>query len=270
MLRLTILTAILSLSLPACSQNGEKILIQSVTIPKLVDDNRTREVTPLEADDLIEDFEAYLGDLVIVRETVGKVLGESIFLLTDYHLFGGQNLLIINASGNTFSLPTGQVTDEVLVIGEVQRFEANRFKQEYGLQLDVDNYADYEKFPAILAQSIFPAPDPDEVTQFSSTFFDQVIAVEGEIDHRFTPNTFTLDEERLIGGEDLLVISTIPIPEADDDDDILAIGVLRQLDFAALERDYGLTWNLQMQQQLEIQFANQPVLVTEEVYRSED
>jgi hypothetical protein len=121
-----------------------------------------------------------------------------------------------------------------------------------------------------VAQSIVLAPDPNEVTKNSDALADQVIAVAGEIDDRLATNIFTLDEEQFIGGEDLLVIATTTVPAFEEDEDVLAVGVLRQFNAAAFEREYDLDWNTEVQQQMNVEFANKLVLVAQAVYRAAD
>lgn len=269
-LSITALASFLSACTPEQKTKG---IIQSVTIPELPSANQYGNAIPVEADDLIEDFDAYVGQQVGVRETVGNPIGESTFLLTDYHLLGGKSLLIVNASGHTFTLPHESITDEVLIIGEAQEIDIQQFEEEYGLELDVSDYIGDVSVPAIIAQAIFLSPDPDEVTNRPNAFLNQVIAVEGEIEDRFTPGTFTLDEEQIFGGDDLLVVSTsFMASQADEEDEeeILAVGVVRLLDFSAFEREYGLMWEEELRQQLQAQFLDQPVLVAEDVYKSED
>ncbi len=51
-----------------------------------------------------------------------------------------------------------------------------------------------------------------------------------------------------------------------DDQKVVATGVLRPFVVADIERDYDLTWDLNLQKQLEAQYSKKPVLVVESVY----
>lgn len=268
----TVLITVLAVSLSACIKNQSRVttIIQPIAAANLSDTSQIEEAVQIEADDLAKDLEDYVGQRVRVRETVGKPVGDSAFLLTDYHLLGSQLILVFNASGVPFTVPPDHVVEAVLVTGEVRRFTIAEFERDYGIELDPDRYADYENLPALVAQSIVLAPDPDEVTKNPDDFYDQVIAVAGEIDDRLAPNVITLDEERFIGGEDLLVIGTTAIPFFEEDEDILALGVLRRFDTVAFEREYDLDWNVEVQQQIKAEFTDKPVLAAEAVYRAVD
>jgi len=45
-------------------------------------------------------------------------------------------------------------------------------------------------------------------------------------------------------------------------------GVLRSFVVADIERDYDLTWDLNLQRQLEVDYRNKPVLIVQSVYPS--
>lgn len=90
-----------------------------------------------------------------------------------------------------------------------------------------------------------------------------------EVEEIVGPNAFTLDEDELIGGSDLLVLVSnrkqklAPLKE---DEKVVATGVLRPFVVADIERDYDLTWDLNLQRKLEAEYSKKPVLITESVY----
>lgn len=273
--RVTLLASVLALSLSTCTGNQATLPITlqpiATAAEALLEDCAIQDAIPVELEDLREDLNDYVGQCISIRETVGKPVGDPAFLLTDYHLFGSQIMLVFNASGLPFTLPPEHVAEAVLVTGEVHPFTIAEFERHYGIELDPDRYADHESLPVIVAQSIVVAPDPSEVTENSELFDNQVIAVAGEIDDRFTPNIFTLDEEQFIGGEDLLVIGTTTVPSFEEEDaDILAVGVLRRFNAETLEQEYDLDWDTEVRQQINAEFANKFVLVAEAVYRAAD
>lgn len=82
-------------------------------------------------------------------------------------------------------------------------------------------------------------------------------------------DTDALNEDELFGGEDLLVIATNPTEAAiENGETVAATGELRSFVVADLERDYDLTWDLDVQQQLEAEYTERPVLVVDRVYSS--
>ena len=51
-----------------------------------------------------------------------------------------------------------------------------------------------------------------------------------------------------------------------DNQDVVATGVLRSFVVADIERDYDLTWDLNLQRKLEAEYSKKPVLIADSVY----
>ena len=81
-------------------------------------------------------------------------------------------------------------------------------------------------------------------------------------------NAFRLDEDKLIGGNELLVLVETPQKAVKEGEKVVTTGVLRPFVVADIERDYDLTWGLDLQRQLEVEYRNKPVLIAESVYPS--
>ena len=218
-------------------------------------------------EEVADGVDGLIGQTVSLRSEVEETVGEASFLLEDDSLFGGEDVLVINASGEPFVLMDGDDT-EVQVTGEVQQLIIADFETEYGLDLEPELYADYEERPVVVAQSIALSPDPGDITANPEAYYNKRIAVEGEIEEKMDGNTFTLDEERLFGGEDLLVISQMPSPQAQDGEKVTVTGVLRPYVKAEFDTDYDLTWDLSVQEEIEAEYTEKPVFVADEVYPS--
>lgn len=241
--------------LPACSETPQETTTQSEAA-----DNVTTE-------ELSSGAEGLIGETISIRAEVEETVGETSFLLEDDQLFGGEDILVINASSEPFVLAEGDET-EVQVTGEVQQLVIAEFETEYGFDLDPTLYADYEDRPVVVAQSIALSPDPGDITANPEAYYNKRIAVAGEIEDKLDGNTFTLDEERLFGGEDLLVVSMMASPQAQDGEEVTVTGVLRPYLKADFETDYDLTWDLDVQEQIEAEYTEKPVFVADEVYPS--
>ena len=241
--------------IPACAQTPDETTTQEEAA-----ENVTTE-------ELADGVGGAIGETVSIRSEVEETVGETGFLLEDDQLFGGEDVLVINASGEPFVLEEGEET-EVQVTGEVQQLVIADFETEYGLDLEPELYADYEDRAVVVAQSIVLAPDPGDITSNPENYYNKKIAVEGEIEDILAPDTFTLDEEQLFGAEDLLVISQMASPQAQDGETVTATGVLRPYVAAEFETDYDLTWDLSVQEQIEAEYTNKPVFVADEVYPS--
>lgn len=247
-------------------------LAASLTVLAACAETPSETTTPGEAADNVTNeelsggAEGLIGQQVSIRAEVAETIGDASFLLEDDQLFGGENVLVINASGEPFVLVEGDDT-EVQVTGEVQQLVIADLDREYGLDLDPTLYADYEDRPVVVAQSLALSPDPGDITSNPELYYNKRIAVEGEIEDKLDDNTFTLNEEQLFGG-DLLVVSQMASPQAQDGEDVVATGVLRPYVKADFDRDYDLTWGLDVQQQIEAEYTEKPVFVADEVYPS--
>lgn len=218
-------------------------------------------------EELSEGAEGLIGQMVSLRAEVEETVDETSFLLEDDQLFGGEDVLVINASGEPFVLTEGDDT-EVQVTGEVQQLIIAEFETAYGLVLDPTIYADYEDRPVVIAESIALSPDPGDLTSNPDQYYNQRIAVAGEVEDKLSPTTFTLDEEQLFGAEDLLVIAQNATPQTQDGENVTVTGVLRPYVKAEFDTEYELDWDLSVEEQVEAEYTEKPVFVADGVYPS--
>ncbi|MBD2258043.1 hypothetical protein H6G13_10720 [Pseudanabaena sp. FACHB-2040] len=246
--------------------------------------NQPQATAPAESDsvtaeDVAEDTNEYIGETVTIRSEPIESVGTDSFTVSDEQFFGSESILVINASGVPFVLPTDSGID-VQVTGEVRNLVTAEVERDFGLTLDPATYEDYENRPAIIAQSIALAPEPGEITQNPDQYYGETLAVTGEIDNVQNDLAFTLDEDQLLGTEDLLVVYAVPKagteqpqpaaqpPAIEDGETVAVTGVLRPFVVSELEQDYDLTWDLNVQSELEAEYSNRPVLVAIGVYPS--
>ena len=239
--------------LPACGGP------QSTTTPAEAENVTTEEI--------VEEPTDHVGEEVTIRSTVESVVDDSAFFLNDDDYFGGEGILVINASGEPIVVP--DVGDsEVQVTGQVETFVMATAAETYGLTLDPELYEEYESQPVIIADSIALAPDPGEITADPEQFYNQRIAVEGEVGEIRETGLFTVEEEQLFGGEDLLVYAPAPSMEVKEDEIVTVTGVLRPFVAAEFEKDYDLQWDLSVKEEVEAEYETQPVFVADGVYPS--
>ncbi len=98
-----------------------------------------------------------IGKTVTVRSKPIKKIGLSSFTVSDKQLLGGEPVVVVNASGEPFELPTNKKT-EVQVTGQVRRLVIPQIEKEYNLSLQEKSYKNYRNKPAIIAKSIELAP----------------------------------------------------------------------------------------------------------------
>jgi hypothetical protein len=242
--------------LPACAENRPEAAAPG-----------TGNVT---TEEVADNTNALLGQTVTVRSEPVKKIGPNTFTVSDDDFFGGETILVVNASREPVVLPEDDI--EVQVTGKVAKFVLADVERDYDfLDLDPELYVEYEGKPAIIAQAVAPAPKPGEITANPSQYYGRTLAVAGEIENIVGPNAFTLDEDKLIGASDLLVLVANPktANTAIKDGEYVAVtGVLRSFVVTDIERDYDLTWDLNLQRQLEVEYRNKPVLIVQSVYPS--
>ncbi|BAZ68622.1 MAG: hypothetical protein KME28_17040 [Pelatocladus maniniholoensis HA4357-MV3] len=208
-----------------------------------------------------------LGKTVTIRSKPIQKLSASTFTISDKQFFGSEPILVVNATGKPFTFPADPNT-LIQATGQVSKFVVADIEREYKLDLDPNLYTDYENKPAIIAQSLAQAPKPGEITTDPQQYYGKRLAVTGEVENITDANSFTLDEDKLFGGQDLLVLYQNAQPKVTENEKVAVTGVLRQFVVADLEREYKLTWNLDLKRQLEAEYSNKPVLIADEVYPS--
>lgn len=250
-----------SITTSACSdQVGDNAELGDDQISQATQENVTTS-------ELTDDLDTYLGETVTIREEAQEVVGESAFLLDEDELFGGEEVLVINASGEGIFLVEGDST-EVQVTGEVRELITADVEREYDLDLDEELYTEYEQRPVIIAQSLALAPDPEDLTSEPELYYNRRIVVEGEVEEFWTSEIMSVDGEALFADDDLLVINPNANLDFTEDEEVVITGVLRPFVVSEIDRDYDLTWDLDFQQELEAEYTENPVFIADEVYPS--
>lgn len=220
--------------------------------------------TPVSTEDVAEDTEELIGQTVSVRGEVGEVIDDFSFTLTDEDFFGGDEVLVVDATGKKLPIPTDGM--EVQVTGEVRQYKAFNFKEDY--DLDWEAAEDYDEKPTIVAKAIALAPDPGEVVENPAEFYNKTIAVEGEVEEVLAPGVFKLDEDELGATNDLMVIHLTPEGEVKDGERVVVTGEVKPFILSEFEKDYDLTWDLEVKEKIEAEYKEKPVMVAAEVYPS--
>lgn len=245
--------ALMAMLLPACNTNQPE-----ATVPTPPGNVTTEEVA--------DNTNALIGKTVTVRSEVAAV-GTNAFTIEDEEFFGTETILVVNATGKPFVVPTDDDT-EVQVTGVVRDFVLADVEREFDLDLQPELFVEYEKKPTLIAQAIALAPEPGEITEDPAQYYGKPLAVTGEIEDVIGPNAFTLDEDELFGANDLLVLNAAPKQVIKDGETVAVTGVLRPFVVADIERDYDLTWDLELQKKLEAEYSQKPVFIADSIFPS--
>ncbi|MFB2770095.1 hypothetical protein ACE1AT_12535 [Pelatocladus sp. BLCC-F211] len=104
-----------------------------------------------------------IGKTVTVRSRPLQKVGLTSFTVSDRRFFGGDPILVINASGRPFDLPSDR-ENVIQVTGEVRDLAIAEIEQQYKLSLQDQYYQDYVNKPVIIARDIRLAPDATAIT----------------------------------------------------------------------------------------------------------
>ncbi len=246
------------------------ILLSTIGIVPVTENNalRAQDADSNETIENIAEEETNLfGEQVTVRGQVETVEPGMSFYLNEEGFLEGDDVLVLNVSGKMLpEMPDEEL--ELQVTGELGKFVLADVEREYDLDLDPDLYVDYEDRPVILANSMTLSPNLEDISERPENFYGKEVAVEGEVEEIKNDIAFTLDDEQLIGGEDLLVINVTGEPIPSQDEAVVVNGMIRPFVKAEFERDYDLTWDLDFQEELEAEYLEKPVLVVDRIYPS--
>lgn len=224
---------------------------------------RLKQTVP--AEEVSESPSEYLGQTITMRGEVAETdRYENSFLIDDDRFFGGENILVLNATGSPIQLPAEDI--QVQVTGEVRQFTLADIEREFGWGLDTEYYAEFENQPAIVARSIALSPELEEILENPSIYYNQPLSIEGEVEEMRGMNAFTLSNNEFLGGEELLVINMAMGEPPEEGTQVVVAGQVRQATIADLEREYGFDWDAGLQSELEVEFEGQPVMVADGVF----
>ena len=212
----------------------------------------------------VAEQEAIPGEEVSIRGEVEEVESGVSFVMEEEGLFEGDEVLVINVSEQIVPEDTEDL--QLQVTGEVGTLVLAEVEQEYGLDLDPELYTEYETKPVVFATYIVVSPDLEDISENPDSYYGQEIALEGEVEQIRSDYSFTLKEGQLIGGEDLLVINASGEPIPAENEAVVVTGTVRPFVKAEFDRDYDLTWDLDVQEEIEAEYSEKPVFVVDSIY----
>lgn len=207
-----------------------------------------------------------IGKTATIRNQVTEVVGDNSFVMASDT---GSPILVVNATGQPFVPPNQNIP--VQATGTVESFVVADINRKYGLDLDPALYVDYERQPAIIAQSLALAPQPEDLAEAPTGYFDKTIAVEGEFrqltDGETQSNGFALFEEGWVDDVGVLVLGENLQNEAIQEGEVVVVtGMARQPDASLLQTNLG--WDANRAQDFLANYENRPVIIAENVYPS--
>ncbi|MCT7979084.1 hypothetical protein [Laspinema olomoucense] len=214
--------------------------------------------------------EEFYGQTVTIRGDFKESIDDNAFKLTrgGFLFFGGSEVLVVNNTGQPLVPPENE-NISLQVTGEVRQMRVAELEKDFGWDFwNPDQYVEYDQRPVIVAESIALAPDPSQIADNPEEFYGRTIAVEGELNEYFNFNAMLLQQDKLIGGGDVLVLLPPEANRINAGEDIVVTGEVRPFVMADIERDLDIRgWTPEMQRLLSEEFENRPVMLAENVYQ---
>ena len=217
-------------------------------------------------EELSEGEDVVVGEEVTVRGEATEIDPGISFVMQEEGFLEGDEVLVINVSDKT--LPEGVDDLPLQVTGEVGTLVLADVEREYGLDLDPELYVDYESQPVILAKNMVLSPEIEDVSESPENYYGMEIALQGEVDEIRSAYSFTLVEDELFQGDELLIINATGEAIPEEEEAVVVTGMVRPFIKAEFDRDYDLTWDLDVQEQIEAEYTEKPVLVVDSIYPS--
>ncbi|MBF2067625.1 MAG: hypothetical protein IGS39_24885 [Calothrix sp. C42_A2020_038] len=226
--------------------------------------NGSSPARPVNATQVARYPEDFIGKAVTIRSKPAQRIEANTFTLRDGRFSQQEPLLVVNASGIPFNLPTRDV--EVQVTGQVQDFVISDIERAYNLNLNDNLYRSYTRKPVLIAQSIALAPQANQVAQTPQLYYGKTVAVTGEVENIKSDVLMKLQKDQMINGKDLPVLLTSPKATLNKGQKVAVVGEVRPFVASEIEQKYNLLWDSKVRQQLEAEYKNAPVLIAKAVY----
>jgi len=108
-----------------------------------------------------------------------------------------------------------------------------------------------------------------DVTEDTDDLVGEMVTVDGKVDEVLGQDTFKLQQEGLLegllGGNQVLVVNAQPDVPITRGNWVRVTGKVNQFISAEVEKDYDLTWDLEVKQTIEAEYENKPVIFAESV-----
>ncbi len=232
--------------------------------------NPQENINNLTPEEVLENTSRLTNERVTVRGEIEKLESSLAFKIKDEAIFNTEEILVIDRSGKSLpKLPEGE--DTILqVSGEVSRFNWFDAVSKYNLDLPRNEFIQYENRPVIYADRVVLSPSPGEISKEPEDYYYKTVAVKAEVEDIKGYGVFTLEENAIFGGRDLLVILPYGVQMPRENNEVIVTGMLRPFTMANFERSYNLTWDLDLKKEIEAEYTNRPVLIAKEVSTTDE
>jgi hypothetical protein len=249
--------------------------------------------TAISAGKLATNAKDYYGKTVTVKAEVEDVIDSRTFTLDEDAILGGADVLVIVPAGYTGTLARDQV---VKVTGKVRPYVVAELERDYdwfkgGAIVSRHTEVDFKTRPVLVAESLRTADGrqilvghtmsttyehPGHGTMISAgklakdgkKFYGRNVTVRAEVEDVIDSHSFTLDEDLVLIGADVLVL----VPAGFDttnlrkDEVVIVTGKVRPYVVTELERDFDWFKDGKIvTTKTKVDYKTRPVLVAETI-----
>jgi hypothetical protein len=232
--------ALFALVLPACTgTNSDSAGREAATT--------TSEVADRSNSNLI-------GKTVTISGDIQRQVSPQAFTIQSDEFVNGQEVLVVNA--NKVPIVEGTLTR---VTGTVRDLTIVDVEKEYGFDLDPGLEAQIREQPVIVATQVALNPNLEKITENPVPFLGRTVAIEGDVERVISPTAFMVDNNEVLGDDDILIVSAAPAKNITEGSRVQVTGNVRKLTTRDLEREF----NLDPAKEYEVYVQKQPAIVAE-------
>jgi hypothetical protein len=217
--------------------------------------------------EIVDNARDYVGKTVTIRGGVAQPISSRSFAVSNEGLFGGEPILVVNASGQAFNLPTGRNTP-LQITGEVRSFQNSDMERQFNLDLRDKSYREYIRKPVIVAHHMVLSPEMNQIARNPKEYYGKRVAITGSVQNIYSPGLLKISQEKWFGGtEDLLVsFRTNPRVAINSGQAVSVIGEVRPFNITEIESNNLLSGDTNLRTQLQQDYKDKPVVFAEVAY----
>ena len=258
----------------------------------------------ISAGKLAKDAKQFYGQTVTVKAEVENVYDSRSFTLDEDTMFAGPDVLVLVPAGMTSTLTHDQV---VTVTGKVRPYVATELERDYdwfknGKLVTTKTEVDFKTRPVLVATSLVLADGREllsadagmhhdhaapmgttkdhkdhamkgelsagKLAKDSKKYYGQNVTVRAEVEDVLDRNSFTLDEDAMLAGHDVLVLvpAGFDVANLRKDQVVVVSGKVRPYVMAELEKDYDWFKNGSIVTTgKKVDYETRPVLVADSI-----
>lgn len=257
---LSLASALGAATLSACSpETTNPTETSEVEVDEVEAETTASETTEATAEETALDEQ--MGEIVYFHSDFQNQVSEALFVVQEDGENGWGEVLVLNQSESSFQVPSDAETP-LWVLGTVEDLSEAELQEQGVPESEWENYQDR---PVVIAERITLVPDPSLLVENAESFLNQSVTVYGEVEVVAADNTFVLNDPNLFGGKGIILVqgADADLDSVVGEERAVVSGVLRPYVIADLEKDYDLSWDLELKEQLEADYQQTPVIVVD-------